>query len=222
MHIPLDSQLSRSHSSTSTGWRGAVARASSCRSSLVIVPRRSKAGGHDGPDASELSPSRIHDAMRNGAIEANAVASPEPMDRIGQVDLGYALQHEPALLGGIRERLGSGRGARRVDAQDELDLPRQIWREEVIRDAVTRRETLSLRRSHDDAPRRPRRREQASDGDAERFGQRFQRAERRIEMIPLELAQRTGRDPGLGSRLAEREVVPQTSRADARAQPDRR
>src|SRR5215471_10542014 len=108
MHIPLESQLSRSRSSTSTGWRGAVAPTSSGCSSLVIVPRRSKARGHDGPDASELSPPRIHDAMRNGAIETNAVASPEPVDRIGQVDLGHTLQHEPALLGGIRERLGSG------------------------------------------------------------------------------------------------------------------
>src|SRR5215470_4611542 len=93
------------------------------RSSLVIGRRRSKARRHDRPDASELPSPGVHDAMWNGAIEANAVARLEPVDRIAQVDLGHALQHESALLGVIRERLGSGRGARRIDAQDELDLP---------------------------------------------------------------------------------------------------
>ena len=46
---------------------------------------------------------RIGDPMGDGAIEADAVAGAQAVHRVAQMDVGHALQDEPALLGMVGE-----------------------------------------------------------------------------------------------------------------------
>src|ERR671918_886247 len=128
---------SNSRADTESGCAYLVVTSRSKRMDMAGTVRL-EARWSDGPEAAHASRSNVDDAMWQGAVEADAVPRPEPMDLVGDLNVRGAFQHESALLRGIGERLLAAGGALLVDADEELDLPGQVRREELIRDALSR------------------------------------------------------------------------------------
>jgi len=152
--------------------------------------------------------------MGDGAVEADAVARPEPVHRVAQVDLGHALEHEPALLGGVREGLFPRPGADLVLAQDELDVPGEIGSQQLVGDAAAGGEPLALAGPHHRPVERARLGHEAADGGVEGGGDRLEGGDGGIELIALELAQRAHAYPDLLGDPAQGQAARQPRAAD--------
>ena len=152
--------------------------------------------------------------MGDGTIEADAVARPQAVHHVAQMDLGHSLQNEPALLGMVGEGFLARSRADLVLAQDELDVSGEVGREQLVRDAAPRGQALALVRPDHRAVEKSGLRHEAADGRAEGGGDGLQGGDGRIELIALELTERADAHPDLLRHLAEGQLVPEACGAD--------